>query len=131
VLTQEGHVSEGSAENLFIVKDGKLVTSPITDDILEGITRSTLMELAEKELGVTTVERPIDRTELYVADEAFFCGTGVQIAAITQIDHRPVGTGEIGPIVKQLRDLYFSIARGERKEYQDWVEPVYVPVPAA
>ncbi len=130
VLTQEGHVSEGSAENLFIVKDGALVTSPITDDILEGITRSTLMELAEKELGVATVERPIDRTELYVADEAFFCGTGVQIAAITQIDHRPVGKGEIGPIVKQLRDLYFSIARGEREEYRDWVEPVYAPVPA-
>jgi branched-chain amino acid aminotransferase len=130
VLTQEGHVSEGSAENLFIVKDGKLVTSPVTDDILEGITRSTLMELAEKQLGIVTVERPIDRTELYVADEAFFCGTGVQIAAITQIDHRPVGTGQIGPIVKQLRDLYFSIARGERKEYRDWVEPVYVPVPA-
>jgi branched-chain amino acid aminotransferase len=130
VLTQEGHVSEGSAENLFIVRDGCLVTSPITDDILEGITRTTLMELAEKELGVETVERPIDRTELYVADEAFFCGTGVQIVGITEIDHRPVGTGKIGPIVTQLRNLYFSIARGERKEYQDWVDPVYVPVPA-
>jgi branched-chain amino acid aminotransferase len=130
VLTQEGHVSEGSAENLFIFRDGCLVTSPITDDILEGITRSTLMELAEKELGVQTVERPIDRTELYVADEAFFCGTGVQIVGITEIDHRPVGTGKIGPIVTQLRDLYFGIARGERKEYLDWVEPVYVPVPA-
>lgn len=131
VLTQEGHVSEGSAENLFMVRDGCLVTSPITDDILEGITRTTLMELAEKELGVETVERPIDRTELYVADEAFFCGTGVQIVGITEIDHRPVGTGQTGPIVTQLRDLYFSIARGERKEYRDWVEPVYVPVPAA
>jgi branched-chain amino acid aminotransferase len=130
VLTQEGHVSEGSAENLFMFKDGNLVTSPITDDILEGITRSTLMELAEKELGITTIERPIDRTELYLADEAFFCGTGVQITAITEIDHRPVGTGQIGPIVKQLRDLYFSIARGDREEYRDWVEPVYVPVPA-
>jgi branched-chain amino acid aminotransferase len=130
VLTQEGHVSEGSAENLFIVKDGALVTSPITDDILEGITRSTLMALADKELGVPTIERSIDRTELYVADEAFFCGTGVQIAAITEIDHRPVGTGQIGPIVKQLSDLYFSIARGEREDYKDWVEPVYAPVPA-
>jgi branched-chain amino acid aminotransferase len=131
VLTQEGHVSEGSAKNLFIVKDGTLITSPVTDDILEGITRSTLMELAEKELGVETVERSIDRTELYVADEAFFCGTGVQIAAITEIDHRPVGSGEIGPIVTQLRDLYFSIARGEREEYRDWIDPVYVPVPTA
>jgi branched-chain amino acid aminotransferase len=131
VLTQEGHVSEGSAENLFMFRDGYLVTSPITDDILEGITRTTLMELAEKELGVETVERPIDRTELYVADEAFFCGTGVQIVGITEIDHRLVGTGKIGPIVSQLRDLYFSIARGERKEYLDWVDPVYVPVPAS
>jgi branched-chain amino acid aminotransferase len=130
VLTQEGHVSEGSAENLFIVREGTLITSPITDDILEGITRSTLMDLARKELGVETVERPIDRTELYVADEAFFCGTGVQIAAISQIDHRPVGTGKIGPIVKQLMDLYFSIARGERADYKHWVSPVYQPVPA-
>jgi branched-chain amino acid aminotransferase len=131
VLTQEGHISEGSAENLFIVRDGQLVTSPITDDILEGITRTTLMELAEKELGVETVERPIDRTELYVAEEAFFCGTGVQIAAITEIDHRPVGSGQIGPIVTRLRELYFSIARGEREDYRDWVDPVYVPVPAS
>jgi len=130
VLTQHGHVSEGSAENLFIVRDGKLITSPVTEDILEGITRSTLIELAAKELGIETVERPIDRTELYIAEEAFFCGTGVQIAAITDIDHRPVGTGKIGPIVKQLRDLYFSVARGERKDYLEWTSPVYVAVHA-
>jgi branched-chain amino acid aminotransferase len=131
VLTQEGHVSEGSAENLFIVRDGKLITSPVTEDILEGITRSSLIELAEKELGVETIERSIDRTELYVADEAFFCGTGVQIAAITQIDHRAVGTGEIGPIVMRLRDLYFRIARGERSDYGHWVSAVYEPVPTS
>ncbi len=130
VLTQQGHVSEGSAENLFIVRDSKLITSPVTEDILEGITRSTLIELAAKELGIETVERPIDRTELYVAEEAFFCGTGVQIAAITEIDHRPVGSGKIGPIVKQLRDLYFSVARGERKDYLEWISPVYVAVHA-
>jgi branched-chain amino acid aminotransferase len=130
VLTQEGHVSEGSAENLFIVRDGKLITSPVTEDILEGITRSTLIELAAKELGIETIERPIDRTELYVAEEAFFCGTGVQIVAIAEIDHRPVGTGKIGPIVSELRELYFSIARGKRKEYIDWTTPVYVAVPA-
>jgi branched-chain amino acid aminotransferase len=129
VLTQQGHVSEGSAENLFIVRDGKLITSPVTEDILEGITRLTLIELAAEELGVETVERPIDRTELYVAEEAFFCGTGVQIVAITEIDHRPVGTGAIGPIVSQLRELYFSIARGKRKEYSDWIRPVYATVP--
>lgn len=130
VLTQEGHVSEGSAENLFIVRDGKLITPPVTEDILEGITRSSLVELAAKELGIETVERPIDRTELYVAEEAFFCGTGVQIAAITEIDHRPVGKGQIGPIVRQLRDLYFSVARGQRKDYLDWVTPVFTTVPA-
>ncbi len=130
VLTQDGHVSEGSAENLFMVRDGKLITSPVTEDILEGITRLTLIELAAKELGIETVERRIDRTELYVAEEAFFCGTGVQIVAITEIDHRPVGTGEIGPIVRQLRDLYFSIARGKRKDYLDWITPVYVAVHA-
>ncbi len=130
VLTQEGHVSEGSAENLFIVRDGRLVTSPVTEDILEGITRSTIIELAARELGIETVERHIDRTELYVAQEAFFCGTGVQIVAITEIDHRSVGTGEIGPVVRQLRDLYFSVARGERKEYLRWVTPVYAPIPA-
>lgn len=130
VLTQAGHVSEGSAENLFIVRDGKLITSPVTEDILEGITRSTLIELAGKELAIETIERPIDRTELYVAEEAFFCGTGVQIVAITEIDHRPVETGKIGPIVTQLRDLYFSIARGERDDYMEWVTPVYAVVHA-
>lgn len=130
VLTQAGHVSKGSAENLFIVRDGKLITSPVTEDILEGITRSTLIELAGKELAIETIERPIDRTELYVAEEAFFCGTGVQIVAITEIDHRPVETGKIGPIVTQLRDLYFSIARGERDDYMEWVTPVYAVVHA-
>ncbi len=130
VLTQDGHVSEGSAENLFIVRDGKLITSPVTEDILEGITRLTLIELAAKELGIETVERRIDRTELYVAEEAFFCGTGVQIVAITEIDHRPVGTGEIGSIVRRLREVYFSIARGKRKDYLDWITPVYVAVHA-
>ncbi|MGB3906578.1 MAG: branched-chain amino acid transaminase [Anaerolineae bacterium] len=128
VLTQEGHVSEGSAENLFLVRHGKLITSAVTEDILEGITRATLIELAAKELGIETVERPIDRTELYVADEAFFCGTGVQIAAITEVDRRPVGSGKIGPIVAQLRDLYFSIARGEKEDYLDWTTPVYAAV---
>jgi len=106
VLTQEGHVSEGSAENLFLVKDGRLVTPPVTENILEGITRATVMEIAREEMSLWTTERRIDRSELYTADEAFFCGTGVQIAAIVEIDHRPIGTGKIGPVVSQLRDLY-------------------------
>ena len=125
VLNQNGHVSEGSAENLFIVRDGKFITPPVTENILEGITRDTIMQFAREQFGLETVERPIDRTELYVAEEAFFCGTGVQVAAIASIDHRPVGTGEIGPIVKKIRDLYFDIVRGKVEEYRHWCAPVY------
>ena len=125
VLTQTGHISEGSAENVFIVRDGTLITPPVTANILEGITRATIMELAREELGMQTVERNIDRSEIYIAEEAFFCGTGVQIAAIVEAEHRPVGDGRIGPVVKQLRDLYFSIVRGEVPKYRHWCTPVY------
>jgi len=125
VLNQNGHVSEGSAENLFIVRGGKLVTPPVTENILEGITRATIIQLARDEFGLETVERPIDRTELYVADEAFFCGTGVQVAAIAAIDGRPVGGGKMGLVVEQLRDLYFDVARGRVARYRHWCTPVY------
>ena len=125
VLTSDGHVSEGSAENLFIVRNGVLITPTVTEDILEGITRATMIQVAREKLDLETVERKIDRTELYVADEAFFCGTGVQVAAIATIDHRPVGTGKLGPIVKGLRDLYFDIVRGKVEDYRDWCTPVY------
>lgn len=125
VLTSDGHVSEGSAENLFIVRNGVLITPPVTEDILEGITRATMIQVAREKLDLETVERKIDRTELYVADEAFFCGTGVQVAAIATIDHRPVGTGKLGPIVKGLRDLYFDIVRGKVEDYRYWCTPVY------
>jgi branched-chain amino acid aminotransferase len=129
VLTQDGHVSEGSAENIFIVRDGVLITPPITDNILEGITREVMLELAREELGLQVMERSIDRTELYAADEALFCGTGVQVVAITQVDHRPVGTGTLGPIVKALRDLYFEVVRGKVRKYRRWCMPVYASVP--
>jgi branched-chain amino acid aminotransferase len=125
VLNSDGHVSEGSAENLFIVRDGQLITPSVSANILEGITRSTIMQIAEDELGINTVERTIDRTELYVADEAFFCGTGVQIAAITYVDKRPVGNGKMGPIVQQIRDLYFDIVKGKVPRYREWCTPVY------
>jgi branched-chain amino acid aminotransferase len=125
VLTQEGHVSEGSAENLFLLKNEHLVTPPVTADILEGITRATVMEIAREELGLWTTERQIDRSELYTADEAFFCGTGVQIAAIVEIDHRPIGDGKIGSVVSQLRNLYFDIVRGKEPKYRAWCTPVY------
>lgn len=125
VLTQSGHISEGSAENIFLVRNGTLITPPVSDNILEGITRDTVIELAEQELGLLTTARPIDRSEIYVCDEAFFCGTGVQIAAITQVEHRPVGQGSIGPIVSSLRDLYFDVVRGRHTRYRQWCTPVY------
>jgi branched-chain amino acid aminotransferase len=127
VLTRGGSVSEGSAENFFMVRDGVLITPGVTSDILEGITRLTVMQLARDELHIPVQERTIDRTELYVCDEAFFCGTGVQIVAIASIDHRPVGTGRIGPITKQLREMYFDIVRGKVPKYRHWCTPVYEP----
>ncbi|MGC8787738.1 MAG: aminotransferase class IV, partial [Anaerolineae bacterium] len=125
VLTRGGSVSEGSAENFFMVRNGVLITPSITSDILEGITRQTLIQLAREELHIPVKERTIDRTELYVCDEAFLCGTGVQIAAIASIDHRPVGDGRIGPITQKLRDLYFDIVRGKVPKYKYWCTPVY------
>ena len=125
VLTQTGHISEGSAENFFMVRDGQLITPPVTSNILEGITRATIIELARQELGMETVERSIDRSEVYIAEEALLCGTGCQIVAVVEVEHRPVGCGCIGPVVKQLRDLYFPIVRGEVPKYRHWCTPVY------
>ena len=125
VLGNDGHVSEGSAENLFMVKGGQLVTPPVTDNILEGITRATVIELATRELGLPVVERSIDRSELYAADEIFFCGTGVQIAAIVSVDRRAVGSGKLGPFVSSLRELFFNVVRGRVPRYRSWCTPVY------
>ncbi len=131
MLTHEGHVSEGSAENIFLVINGELVTPAPSENILLGITRDTVMELARRELGRITRERVVDRTELYSADEVFLCGTGAQIAPVVEIDHRPVGSGQIGPIGKALQNLYFDIVRGKRAEYRSqWCTPVYTSVAA-
>jgi branched-chain amino acid aminotransferase len=130
VLNHDGHVAEGSAENFFLVKNGTAMTPPVTDNVLEGITRRTVLELLSKDLGLRVVERPIDRTEIPLADEAFFCGTGVQIAAVTRVDHRPIGTGRLGPAVAALRDLYFDVVRGKRPEYRSWCQPVYADATA-
>lgn len=129
VLDQAGHVAEGSAENLFIVRNGTLITPPAQGNILEGITRSAIMQLARDELDLTVVEREIDRSELYFADEAFFCGTGVQVAAIASLDHRPIGTGTMGPLTRSLRDLYFRVVRGEEPSYHYWLTPAYALEP--
>jgi branched-chain amino acid aminotransferase len=125
VLNESGHISEGSAENFFMVRDETLITPPVTSNILEGITRETIITLAREEMGLRTIERSIDRSEVYVCDEAFLTGTGVQVAAITQIEHRPVGSGTIGPVVTRLRELYFDVVRGKNLKYQHWCTPVY------
>jgi branched-chain amino acid aminotransferase len=125
VLTADGHASEGSAENLFMVRDGVLVTPPVTDDILEGVTRAGLMDLARREMGLETVVRSIDRSELYVAEEVFLCGTGAQVSPVTKIDHRAVGDGHVGRITARIKDLYFDAVRGRLPGYSDWVTPVY------
>ncbi len=125
VLSENGHVSEGSAMNLFMVKRGQLITTPSTENILEGITRSSIMEFAEAEFGLKAVCRQIDRSELYIADELFFCGTGAQIAPIISVDKRRVGSGVTGPVTEKVRDLYISICRGEEPKYNKWLTPVY------
>ena len=126
VLNRDGHVAEGSAENIFMLRDGVVVTPPVTDNVLEGITRRTVMTLVRDELGMEVQERSIDRSELYLADELWFSGTGVQIASITRIDHRPIGTGKMGPLVSDLRELFFDIMRGRVAKYRHWNTPVFV-----
>ena len=127
VLNADGHVSEGSAANVFIIREGKAITPPVTDNILEGVVRRTVMQLFRDELNVEVEERSIDRTELFIADEAFFCGTGVQLTAITRVNHRTVGTGQMGPITAKLRDLFFAIVRGREPKYRHWCTPVLAP----
>lgn len=129
VLDESGHISEGSAENVFLIRDGIAVTPPVNADILEGITRRTIIHLLKEELGLEVQERPIDRTEFFIASEAFFCGTGVQVAAITEVDRRKVGTGKMGPIVAEVRDLYFDIVRGKVDKYMDWCQPIFAAKP--
>lgn len=124
VLTQDGHVSEGSAENLFIVRGGTFVTPPPSDNILEGITRSALIHLVTEELGLPVLERSIDRSELYVADEVFLCGTGAQVAPVIEIDRRTIGDGEPGPLTMRLQGLYFDACKGGNRKYLDWLTEV-------
>jgi len=115
-----GHLSEGSAMNIFMVRDGNIITPPVTDNILEGITRRTVLELARNELGMPVIERSIDRTEAFIAEEFFMTGTAVEIAAVTRIDHRPVGTGKMGPITTKLRALYADAIRARLPKYESW-----------
>jgi len=124
-LNQDGHVCEGSAENIFIVRDGAFITPPETENILEGITRETLIELVEKEMGKKVVQRRIDRSELYIAEEVFFCGTGAQVAPVVEIDRRMIGDGKTGPMTAQLQKLYLDICKGAAPKYSAWLTPIY------
>jgi branched-chain amino acid aminotransferase len=120
VLDNNGHVSEGSAMNIFMVRDGVLITPPVTDNILEGITRRTLIELARNELGMSVLERSIDRTEVFIAEEMFMTGTAAEVTAITKIDYRPVGVGKMGPVTTRLRGLYQDVIRARLPKYSSW-----------
>jgi branched-chain amino acid aminotransferase len=126
MLNQDGHVSEGSGENIAIIRNGKIITPARSDNILEGITFASVAELAQKELGVEVVERTIDRSELYIADEVFMTGTAAHVSAVIEVDHRPVGDGETGPITKQLQALYFRVITGREPRYAHWLTPVPV-----
>ena len=124
VLTQGGHVSEGSAENIFLLRRGCLITPPVSENIVEGITRRTLMTFAREELGIEVVERVVDRTELYIADEVILCGTGAEVSAVIEIDRRRVGDGEPGPVTRKLQELYFRACKGEDERHAEWLTPV-------
>jgi len=123
VLTANGHVNESSAANIYMVRDGVAITPPVSDDLLEGVTRKALMELLRNE-GISVLERSIDRSELYIADEIFVCGTGVQVSPVVEVDHRKVGSGEVGPIARLVRDRYFDAVRGKLPEYRHWLTPI-------
>ena len=120
VLDNNGHVSEGSAMNIFMLRDGVLVTPPITDNILEGITRRSIIDLARNELGMEVVERSIDRTEVFVAEEIFMTGTAAQVVAVTKVDHRPIGSGVMGPLTTKLRALFNDVVYGKNPKYHSW-----------
>ncbi|MFU0824967.1 branched-chain amino acid transaminase [Clostridium sp.] len=124
-LTRSGHVCEGPGENIFMVRKGKLITPPPSDNILEGITRDTVMLLAKNELGIEVVERSITRTELYAADELFFSGTAMEVTPIIEVDDRVVGNGKPGEISAKIKKLFFEITTGKNPKYAHFCIPVY------
>ena len=124
-LTQDGFVSEGSAENIFLVRNGTLITPDLSQDVLEGITRDTLITLCRDELGLPVVERQVGRTELYVADEVFLCGTGAQVSPVVEVDRRPVSSGKIDPVATRIQQLYFQVVKGRHPKYRHWCTAVY------
>jgi branched-chain amino acid aminotransferase len=125
LLSSSGTLSEASSANVFLVRNGRLVTPPLSDNILEGITREAVIELARRELGLEVEERSVGRTEVYLADEIFLSGTGVQVEPITSVDRRPVGSGEPGPVTTRLASIYAAAVRGKIPGYTSWCTPVY------
>ncbi|MGP4080662.1 aminotransferase class IV [Pseudalkalibacillus sp. R45] len=125
LLTEKGNVSEGPGENIFIVKGNKLITPPISDNILPGITRDTVMHIAKNELHLSVSEQSLVRAELYSADEVFFTGTAIGIKPIVNIDHRIIGTGKEGTVTQNIRFHYGQIVRGNNPRYSGYCTPVY------
>lgn len=125
MLGPDGHVAEGSGENIFLIKNGKLITPAVYNNILNGITRDTVITLARQELGLEVVERPVDRYELYVADECFLTGTAAHLTPVCEIDRHPLGNGGVGPITAKLKDLYFDAIKGNLPKYAHWCTPVF------
>jgi branched-chain amino acid aminotransferase len=123
VLTGDGHINEASAANLFVIRDGVALTPPVNDDLLEGVTRKAIFEILANE-GIPLEIRSIDRSEIYIADEALLCGTGVQVSPVVEVDHRPVGSGEVGPIGRLIRERYFDAVRGRLPEYGHWLTTI-------
>lgn len=124
-LTESGFICEGSAENIFLIRGGKLITPDLSADILEGITRDVIIQIAKEELGIETIERPVGRSEIYLADEAFLCGTGAQVSPIVEVDRIPISGGKIGPFTSKIQKLYFDIVKGNHPKYLRWCTPVY------
>lgn len=125
LLNENGHVAEGATCNLFMVRKGQLVTPPVSDNVLEGITRASIIEMARRELSLATLERSIDRSELFVCDELFFTGTAVGVAPVVRMNHHPLGSVSIGPVTKAIRQLYSDAALGNLTAYKHWLTPVF------
>jgi branched-chain amino acid aminotransferase len=125
MLNERGKVAEGPAACFMMIRNGTVITPPVTSDILESITRQTIIDLCRDELGLTVVERDIDRTEVYIANEAFFCGSGAEVTPMLSLDHYALGTGTVGPLTKRIQVLYFEVTAGKRENYRHWLTPVY------
>ena len=123
LLDPQGFICQGSGENVFLVRDGKLHTPDLSGGALNGITRGTIITFAE-ELGIPVIERRITRDEFYIADEAFFTGTAAEVTPIRELDNRPIGAGKRGPITQKLQAMFFDVVNGRNPKYMAWLTPV-------